>query len=76
VGTKSAKRPSSTRQPAPKEEKKKKTLKEVAGGMLADIAEKAREERMRVIHEKTAHQEDEVLAMIYGPSFLKKSEER
>lgn len=46
----------------------------MASGMLADIAEKAREERMRAIREKTAHQEDEVLAMIYGPSFSKKPE--
>ncbi len=68
------KRSGSSRQPTPKEEKKRKTLKEVASGMLADIAEKAREERMRAIREKTAHQEDEVLAMIYGPSFSKKPE--
>lgn len=69
MGTKAVIRPVSSRQPAAKEPKKKKSLKEVAGTMLSDMVKKAREERLEPIRQRQKEQEDEVAIMMFGPEW-------
>lgn len=69
MGMKAVHRPVSNRQPAPKETKKKKTLKEVVGTMLSDMAQKAKEERLRPLREMQKAQEDEIAVLIFGPEW-------
>lgn len=69
VGSKAVHRPGPHRQPAQKEVKKKRTLKEVASSMLSDMAERAREERMRPLVEMQRAQEEEVAVLLFGPGW-------
>lgn len=55
-------------QPDGKKDQKKKSLKEFAGSMKADMQEKVRNEAMRRVMESRKADEDLVLAMAFGPA--------
>lgn len=68
VANKVTQRPGAKKQPATREPKKKKTLKEVASDLMTVIADQDFEDRLRQTRERQKVQEDEVLTMMFGPS--------
>ncbi len=75
MGSKATHRPCSNRQSAPKDLKKRKTLKEVAGNMLSDMAEKSLEERMKPARDAQQALEDEIAALTFGPRWKEEAAE-
>lgn len=61
--------PANTKQPAPREPKRKKTLQEAAGERLHEIALERREATMRDVRERQRRDEEETAAMTYGPNW-------